>query len=525
LFPKGEAGLQWMTLRLTKEIGRQGYFEIVDRSTRGHIVVDRIILSDAPEPPIQTFPYDLEKISLLSLERLQSLEALADAYRGLFLRALEESSERSGVLVLLNPSGRLEDLVEGQAPINREALSRPGYTRTVAAGVSRWLPVQAPANTKAQNVSRGLNPSTLQQQLRNLQAERQQLERRIPESVFAMTGSDEDPHDVRVHVRGNHKNLGEVAPRRFLQIIAGEKQAPVSAGSGRLQLAESMVSRENPLTARVMVNRIWKHHFGQGIVRSVDNFGKTGDAPTHPDLLDLLAQRFIESGWSVKAMHRMMVLSSAYAMSSQPEPEAERLDPENRLLHRMPVQRLEAESIRDAILAVAGGLDPKMLGPSVPPHISAYQDGRGKPESGPLDGNGRRSIYIQVRRNFLTPMFLAFDYPLPISAIGRRGVSTVPSQALMLMNNEFVARQAEAWAQRLLQSETAPENLVRKMFLAAFGRPATGNESKEILRFAREQKERQGALAANASEDQIGQRVWADVAHVLFNSAEFIYVR
>ena len=293
-----------------------------------------------------------------------------------------------------------------------------------------------------------------------------------------MIGTDEEPHDVRVHIRGNHKNLGEVAPRRFLQIVAGEKQASVSEGSGRLQLAEWMVHRENPLTARVMVNRIWKHHFGQGMVRSVDNFGKTGEPPTHPELLDFLAQQFIESGWSIKAMHRLMVLSSTYAMSSQPEPEAEKRDPENKLLHRMPVQRLEAESIRDAILAVSGRLDPKMLGPSVPPHISAHQDGRGKPESGPLDGNGRRSIYIQVRRNFLTPMFMAFDYPLPISAIGRRSVSTVPSQALMLMNNEFVARQAEAWAQRLLKDEIDSEKLVRKMFLTAFGRPANGKRCK-----------------------------------------------
>jgi hypothetical protein len=273
------------------------------------------------------------------------------------------------------------------------------------------------------------------------------------------------------------------------------------------------------------VNRIWKHHFGQGIVRSVDNFGKTGDPPTHPELLDFLAQRFIESGWSLKAMHRMMVLSSAYAMSSHPEPRAERLDPENRLLHRMPIQRLEAEAIRDAILAVAGTLDPKTLGPSITPHISAYQDGRGKPESGPLDGNGRRSIYIQVRRNFLTPMFMAFDYPLPISAIGRRSVSTVPSQALMLMNNEFVARQAEAWAQRLLQSDTVPGNLVGKMFLAAFGRPADHDEIQETLQFAREQGQRYAASPETQSETQIRQRVWADVTHVLFNSAEFIYVR
>ena len=501
LFPKGEPGLQWMTLRLTKEIGRQGYFEIVDRSTRGHIVVDQIVLSDEPEPPTQS-PCP-EIVSLLEREDLQSLEGLTGAYQTLFSRALEHGSDSERFVTQLSPTGRLEGLAGAQTPSS----------------------VSMPARAKVKETSLRQYNSGSELEFRNLKSEREQLERGIPESVFAMTGSDEDPHDVRVHNRGNHKNLGEVAPRRFLQIIAGEKQAAVSEGSGRLQLAESMVSRENPLTARVMVNRIWKHHFGQGIVRSVDNFGKTGEAPTHPELLDFLAQRFIESGWSMKAMHRMMVLSSTYAMSSRPEPESEQLDPENKLLHRMPVRRLEAESVRDAILTVAGSLDPKVLGPSVPPHISAYQDGRGKPESGPLDGNGRRSIYIQVRRNFLTPMFMAFDYPLPISAIGRRGVSTVPSQALMLMNNEFVARQAEAWAQRLLQADAVPEALVGKMFLTAFGRPASAKEINETLDFAKEQRVRHAALAADVSDSQITHRVWADVAHVLFNSAEFIYVR
>jgi hypothetical protein len=502
LLPKGEAGLQWMTLRLTKEIGRQGYFEIVDRNTRGHIVVDQIILSDTPEPPMQ--PPCSEIVSLLSQEGLQSLEDLADAYQGLFSRALEQGSRSERFATQLSPTGRLEGLV----------------------GTRVRSSVSMPSGAKVKETSLRQYNSRSELEFRNLQAQRERLEQGIPESVFGMTGTDEDPHDVRVHIRGNHKNLGDVAPRRFLQIIGGEKQAAVSGGSGRLQLAQWMASRENPLTARVMVNRIWKHHFGQGIVRSVDNFGKTGDPPTHPELLDFLAQRFIESGWSMKAMHRMMVLSSTYAMSGQPEPEAEKLDPENKLLHQMPVQRLEAESIRDAILAVAGSLNPMVLGSSVPPHISAYQDGRGKPESGPLDGNGRRSIYIQVRRNFLTPMFMAFDYPLPISAIGRRGVSTVPSQALMLMNNEFVARQAEAWAQRLLSREASPERLVRAMFLSAFGRPANAKEINETLDFAREQRQRHVALmSAEASDAQIGQRVWADVAHVLFNSAEFIYVR
>jgi len=142
-----------------------------------------------------------------------------------------------------------------------------------------------------------------------------------------------------------------------------------------------------------------------------------------------------------------------------------------------------------------------------------------------LDGYGRRSIYIQVRRNFLTPMFLAFDYPLPISAIGRRSVSTVPSQALMLMNNEFVASQAEAWTERLLRGESVAENLLRTMFLTAFGRPASSHEIQATLEFARQQRQNHATSDAGLSETQIGQRVWADVAHVLFNSAEFIYLR
>ncbi len=320
---------------------------------------------------------------------MRSLESLANAYEQLFAGAAKGTAgAATGLKRLdwaLSPTGKLEDLahffkVDPERDIAM-ALNKPEE------GLRRNPSQPRPASAQfAHSYGPPIRPKG--QLFEALRTRRAVAEASIPESIFGMIGTDEDPHDVRVHIRGNHKNLGEVAPRRFLQIIAGEKQAAVSEGSGRLQLAEWMVRPENPLTARVMVNRIWKHHFGQGIVRSVDNFGKTGELPTHPELLDFLAQRFIESGWSIKAMHRMMVLSSTYAMSSQPEPEAEKLDPENKLLHRMPVQRLEAESIRDAILAVAGSLDRKMLGPSIPPHISAYQDGRGKPESGPLDGNG-----------------------------------------------------------------------------------------------------------------------------------------
>ncbi|MCZ2147641.1 MAG: DUF1501 domain-containing protein [Bryobacterales bacterium] len=156
-----------------------------------------------------------------------------------------------------------------------------------------------------------------------------------------MISRDDSPRNVRLHIRGNHQNLGEEEPRQFPRIIAGDHQPPIENGSGRLELAGWMASERNPLTARVMVNRIWKHHFGSGIVRTVDNFGKMGEAPSHPELLDWLANRFVASGWSVKQMHRLMVLSSTYRMSSRETAEAAQTDPRNALLHHMPVRRLE----------------------------------------------------------------------------------------------------------------------------------------------------------------------------------------
>ena len=352
-----------------------------------------------------------------------------------------------------------------------------------------------------------------QQKVDQLLAERVRLESQVPVSEFAMVAEDRNPHNSRLHIRGNHKNLGDEVPRRFLQVVAGPNQQPVTNGSGRLYIANWMASPDNPLTARVMVNRVWKHHFGAGIVRSTDNFGKMGEEPSHPELLDYLAADFVKRGWSVKDLHRQIVLSSTYQMSSEVSPKAAKLDPTNKLLQHMPVRRLEAEAIRDGILAVSGGLNKQMFGPSVPPFISSYQDGRGKPESGPLDGAGRRSVYVQVRRNFMTPLFLAFDYPLPISAIGARTVSTVPSQALMMMNNEFVAQQAASWAQRMVAAAPDTTERVRQMYLAAFGRPPAAEEISSISSFVAGQ------------EQKPEKAVWTDVAHVLLNSAEFIYLR
>jgi hypothetical protein len=217
-----------------------------------------------------------------------------------------------------------------------------------------------------------------------------------------------------------------------------------------------------------------------------------------------------------------MVLSSAYRMSSRADdPRSEAADPENRLLHRMPVKRLQGEAIRDALLAISGRLDERMEGPSVPVHLTDFMTGRGRPAfSGPVDGNGRRSIYLAVRRNFLNPMFLSFDYPTPFTTAGRRSSSNVPAQALALLNNPFVLQQAGLWAARA--ARTAPsaqdcEPAISSLYESAFARRPTAKELTAARAFLAAQ------MQMSAAEES--QRAWADLCHVLINTKEFIYVR
>ena len=280
----------------------------------------------------------------------------------------------------------------------------------------------------------------------------------------------------------------------------------------------------DPLLPRVLVNRLWQHHFGEGIVRSTDDFGAMGQKPSHPELLDWLAASLVESGWSIKAMHRLMLTSSAFRMSSVPAAAAEQIDPANTLLHRMNVRRLEAEAIRDTLLAVSGRLEQSMYGPSIPVHLTSYMEGRGRPgRSGSLDGDGRRSIYLSVRRNFLNPMFLAFDAPVPFSTMGRRNVSNVPAQALTLLNDPLVKSQSRLWAER---QAALPGRSVRErldgLFLAALGRPPSDKEARASLQFLAGQSNRQTAAADTTPEPKV--EAWADLCHVLINMKEFIFV-
>ncbi len=331
---------------------------------------------------------------------------------------------------------------------------------------------------------------------------------------------DGSAFDEAVLIRGSWRTQGEAAPRRFLEAIDGT--APLAAdepGSGRLALAQRLTDPTDPLVPRVAVNRIWHHLFGRGLVASVDDFGTLGERPSHPELLDTLAAQFIESGGSQKQLIRRLVLSRTYAMSSSgADPRASEVDPSNRWLHCMPVRRLTAEQLRDALLAVSGSLDSTRFGPAVPTHLTPFMEGRGRPGEGPLDGNGRRTLYLSVRRNFLDPFLLAFDFPNPAATCGRRSVSNVPAQSLALMNGELVQEMARRCASRSLAGPPqSPAARVESLLRTTFGRPPRDEEIDASLAW----------LNAELASRQVAWNdaaLWSDWIHVLFCAKAFVFV-
>ena len=346
------------------------------------------------------------------------------------------------------------------------------------------------------------------------------------ESATALAILDGNGIDQFVLLKGSAARPAEPAARRFLEAIDGQGQPAWPANSsGRLVLADRVLDPKNPLTARVAVNRIWHHLFGRGLVPTPDNFGKLGESADDPlaqALLDTLAVRFVAEGWSVKQLVRGIVTSATWRMSSARDSAAVKQDPRNLLFHHFPLRRLEAEAIRDKILAVSGRLDPTIGGPSVEVFLTDFHEGRGRPGSGPLDGAGRRSIYTTVRRNFLPGFLVAFDYPVPFQSMGRRNVTNVPAQALTLMNDPFVVEQARLWAKRTLADDgLSPVARIDRMYREAFVRSPAPEETAAALNFLTAQARAHGT---DFAEQPLSEAAWADLAHALFNTKEFIFV-
>ena len=359
-----------------------------------------------------------------------------------------------------------------------EARSDAGGARKTAAGVYFY------GSTKIDRFLGG----EWKRQLESLRKELADQKKALPPQYpFLQTIKDNKaPRDIRVAIRGDNNNRGDVAPRHLPSILCDGAPKPFAKGSGRLELAEGIADPANPLTARVMVNRIWQHHFGRGIVETPSNFGNAGTRPSNQELLDYLAARFVENGWSIKRMHREIMLSAVYGLSSEDIPANSAVDPDDRLLWRANWQRMDAETLRDSLLFVGGNLDLQAGGPP-----AALED-----------KNKRRAVYGFVSRRKLDSMLALFDFPNPNNTSEQRVVTNVPLQRLYMMNSGFVEDQAAGLAKRLSGTD---DERVTQAYRTVYGREPSAEELQLGLAFVKKSN-------------------WNEYARVLLNSNEFEWV-
>jgi hypothetical protein len=354
------------------------------------------------------------------------------------------------------PSDQVQAYDKAQDEIRHKTQEINAYLKSEA----DRLKLKVPKN----QVEKSLPPDS-RKKVTGLREELDRLRKRLPAKypVIHTLADAKEPRNMKLLVRGNPETPGNEIPRRFLTILGGEDE-PFVQGSGRLELARAIASPLNPLTGRVMVNRVWQHHFGRGLVATPSNFGALGERPSHPELLDWLADRFVRGGWSIKQLHREILLSATYQQSSRFDERANEIDPANTLLWRMNRRRLEVEAWRDALLSVSGQLDSSVGGPSVGLETK---------------GNRRRTCYAAISRHDLTPLLRLFDFPDPNITSGGRVETTVPLQQLFVLNSEFMIETARALA-RTLNGGIAPREetseRIQRVYQWLYGRPATARE-------------------------------------------------
>ena len=390
-----------------------------------------------------------------------------------------------------------------------------GTRGIVTADAVQFVPVGQPPETASTSDAAKKDKPDPSENVKKLEAELKKLEASGPKRPMFMSVKEENPGDTQIHVRGSVNNLGAKAPRGFLQVASyGSAPKIPEQESGRRELGDWLASRDNPLTARVFVNRAWTWLFGTGLVRSPDNFGTTGDAPTHPELLDHLAVRFMDEGWSVKKLVREMVLSRAYQQASVglagPQLAAGlAADPENKLLWHANRRKLDAESIRDTVLQVSGQLDLTHGGPLLKPGTSA--------DYGYKHTDTRRSVYSPVLRNSLPELFEAFDFADPSLVVGKRSDSTVAPQALFMMNHPWVMEQSQSAAGKLLAEQlTDDRTRVARAYRLVLGRAPTDGEVTLALKFL--------PAESTASEAAKRTEAWGRFYQALFASVDFRYL-
>ncbi len=452
---------RWLTHQgdLNKYIGHSAYLSLQDRRDAWFEIAE-IRFADGPPPP-RPAQFAMQLLKSEPADDQELMRAMGDAVASSLLEPLPESSSR------LELRRSLLQLADDDPPA--------------------WL--------------------RLSDDLTKHNDQLQQLDQQTPQPTLLLATYDGTPRDAPVDIRGNPHDHGDVIPRGCLVSLDISRPA-AETSSGRMELAQSLMDPAHPLTARVIVNRVWQHLMGRGLVRSPDNLGVLGGRPTHPELLDYLSLQFQQHDWSIKWLVREIVTSRTYQLSSFPSESHRQHDADGGLWSHRSVRRLTAEALRDTLLATSGSLDIRLGGRSIPVHLNDQMTGRGRPKSsGPLDGSGRRSVYVEVRRNFLDPFLLAFDFPMPATTAGSRNQSNVPAQALGLLNDPLVVELSKRWVARTA-SITDPRARVEAMIETAFGRSARPTEIDQCMTLV----------------DQLGPAAWQELAGVLFNSKEYSFI-
>jgi hypothetical protein len=357
------------------------------------------------------------------------------------------------------------------------------------------------------------------QRLVTMRADLKQLQATAPpDPDMACAVQEGEAVDQKVFIRGDYSSPGEDAPRVFPAIIEGFDQKPVATnGSGRRALGDWLAEPDHPLTARVMVNRIWHWHFGEGIVRTPSNFGKMGDRPSHPELLDYLARRFVESGWSVKAMHRLVMLSSAYQLSSVPSEQQTAADPENRLLGHFSRRRLQVEEMRDGLLAIDNSLD-TTTGGTLQSGVGTDGENSNKRLSLNPEEVRRRMVYVPLRRANLAPLLNLFDFGDATTSMDRRSQTNVAPQALFMMNSGFVAERARNVASMLLGDQQADDaGRVERAYVLTLNRKPAEAEIDSALTYVKSFEQKFDGSRAPLD-------AWQSLCRILMSSNDFMYL-
>jgi hypothetical protein len=360
-----------------------------------------------------------------------------------------------------------------------------------------------------------LFPKTEREELKRLQKQLSDTEKKYPKVPKAMAVKEGNAKDLKVHLRGNYMTQGELAPRGYLRVVTSKQTTtPFRNASGRAGFAEWLTSNENPLTARVMANRVWLWHFGEGIVRTPDNFGKLGLRPTHPKLLDWLTLRFVDNGWSIKKMHRIIMNSAAYQMSSQHNEQAYAVDPDNKLWWRFNRRRLYAEEVRDSLLFTGGSIDWGMKG-----QLMTYDPRQYVSQNNhPYFYGSSRTVYLPVIRSGTFDVLQAFDFGDPAVIQGQRSSTVSAAQALFMMNHDLVAKASERLAKRAAKALDFSES-ANQIYAAILHRKPSTSETRRAVDFAEHALGRTGDDAIKAKA-----QAWKSFAQVLFSSNEFMFL-